>query len=165
MGRTRGSRRRGDTGSIRGRGARWLAVAALVATAGCSGGSLLEPELDELARAERQWSLYGPRDYTYVLTPVCYCPYTPRQVTVRNGAVVAVEPLQIEEPLPGTELTGSTIDALLERVRRDLESHPHRVRLDFHPALGYPTDVWFDYEENVADEEWGFTVADLRSID
>ncbi len=34
----------------------------------------------------------------------------------------------------------------------------HRVEVEFHASQGYPTHLWIDYHENIADEELGFTL-------
>jgi hypothetical protein len=33
------------------------------------------------------------------------------------------------------------------------------LRAEYDAQLGYPTNVFIDFEENIADEEWGFVVS------
>ena len=38
------------------------------------------------------------------------------------------------------------------------------IRAEFHPELGYPTQVFVDYHENTADEERGYRVLALEPL-
>lgn len=140
---------------------RWLILALIAGAAGC-GSDPTEVEWSTLSAAERLWSEHGPGTYDYVYTSVCFCPYTPRRVSVSGGEVVAVEPIPPAEP-PSEPLEGYTTEELFDRIRQELARDPHEHRLEFHPTLGYPLEAWFDYEENTVDEEWGFRVTELRT--
>jgi hypothetical protein len=41
---------------------------------------------------------------------------------------------------------------------------PYEARTVFDPTLGYPVDVYFDYQASVADEEWGFQVTEFAIL-
>lgn len=58
-----------------------------------------------------------------------------------------------------------TIEGLFEQLREWRDRDPYRQQMEFHDELGYPTDVFFDFEKHVIDEEMGFHVRDLQAME
>jgi hypothetical protein len=67
---------------------------------------------------------------------------------VDTGGAVAP---QLEDAFPDVE-------GLFDVVRSALLAGAFEVRVEYHPELGAPVDLWIDYQENVADEELGIRV-------
>lgn len=152
------SKRRSGAGAPR-----WVLLAALLTLGVAACVDPLGPEAARLERAERLWAENRPGHYTFTYQRVCFCPLAVVSVEVLDGEVVAVEWAGPGEE-PEIELEGHTIDELFDRTRSELERDPFRATLEFDPALGHPTSVYFDYEEHVADEEWGFQVEDFTIV-
>lgn len=133
--------------------------AALMALPAC--GEPLGPERDALDVAERRWADNGPDHYSYRYREICFCGPMPMKVEVLDGQVIATEWDGSPESDPGGELDGSTVEALFARVRLELAREPASAETEYHPVLGYPVRVFFDYEENTSDEEWGFEILEL----
>lgn len=137
------------------------ALLAMTAVAsGCSDVTGLERELE----ANRElWESVGPASYDFDYRVVCYClPPITRAVTivVENGTVVGVTYVDTGEPVEPYEPGDyPTVDDLFGEIESALAEDPYWVRAEYDPQLGYPTDVFFDFEENIADEEWGFVVS------
>jgi hypothetical protein len=105
----------------------------------------------------------GPDDYAYTLTVTCYCILPgPLRVTVRDGEVAGAERLA-ETDLPDAEGEGTTLADLTALARRALRE-ADRVDVTYDPTYGYPTDLYIDWDEGIADEEVGYTVTDFEAL-
>ena len=51
-----------------------------------------------------------------------------------------------------------TFDALFELIFSKLENEPFQYSLGFNETYGYPVEVYFDMDAQIADEEIGFMV-------
>jgi hypothetical protein len=124
--------------------------------------------VDALARWEDS-GLAGT-DYDYTFTRGCFCPEEfigPYQVSVRAGEVTSAS-------FNGTDLfdidileigrydeiikTVFGVFAEIEQALREADS----FTAEYHPDLGYPTNVYIDWIANAADEEVSYTIASLR---
>lgn len=139
-------------------------AAALAATlVGCRDP--LGPQADRLAEARARWAASAPASYAYDYRNLCYCGLIHIRITVADGEVVSVESLG-EEPVPDVpERAGYTVEELFDRIGKALDRDPHEARLSFDPDRGHPLEVWFDFEEHTADEEWGFELENFTVLD
>lgn len=136
---------------------------ALAVAGGCADA--LAPDRDALRSAEARWAIRGPDRYEYDYVETCFCGFRPRHVVVENGVVTSVRALEPSTAGDGDRPEGYTVEELFERVRAELARNPHDARTAFDPALGFPTEVWFDYREHVIDEEWGFRVSAFVALE
>ena len=142
-----------------------LAAAIVTLTAGgCSGvlgigGDRLDSNLD-------RWRSNRPARYHFTYRNRCFCAGTePVVVAVVGDSVVGVTPVSGEgaPPLPASSYR--TVDGLFALIAEWRDRDPVHTHLEFHDSLGYPTDVFFDFRANVADEEQGFEISDLRAVE
>jgi hypothetical protein len=56
------------------------------------------------------------------------------------------------------------VDGLFDLLEDAVERRAEEMRVSWDPARRYPTRVWIDYDDRVADEELGFTAAELTAI-
>jgi len=86
-------------------------------------------------------------------------------VTVEGDSLVDVSPVDGggAPPLPESEYR--TVEGLFAQLREWRDRDPADSRMEFHDRLGYPTEAFFDFRRNVADEEQGFEVTDLRALE
>ena len=120
------------------------------------------PELDA---ARERWMAAGLDAYAFTLRRSCFCPspdYTgPFEVTVRGGAIDTVR-------LDGATVDderGMTVDDLFDLLEDAYERGAVRVDADFDAELGYPTSLYVDYDQRIADEEIGYFVSELAAAD
>ena len=151
----RDTRRPGISGAI---------ILLLIATAaGCSGifglgGDRLDSNLD-------RWRANRPAAYRFVYRNRCFCAGTePVVVTVEGDSVVDVSPVDGSGSPPLPEPEYRTVEGLFAQLREWRDRDPADSRIEFHDRLGYPTEAFFDFRRNVADEEQGFEVTDLRAL-
>ncbi len=123
----------------------------------------LEDEWEELERAEGRWALADVESYAFTFQYGCYCDLAGEfAITVDGDSITSAKRVDDSGPESDT-VPAMTVPMMFERIRAGLRRDPHEARLQFD-ALGYPTDVWFDFEENVADEEWGFGVDEFTDL-
>ena len=86
------------------------------------------------------------------------------RVTVQDGVITGVTELA-SEVAHDPELF-RTIDGLFDLVQDAYDQSAHEVQVDFDPGRGYPTRIWIDYVEMMADEEMGFTLlSDVTALE
>lgn len=142
-----------------------LLVLGLVAVSGCSG-ILEEDEHDRLRSALDLWESRGPQAYQLTFRWTCFCAGTqPVVIRVKGDSVTDVRPAREGNTVPLPTAEYRTVNGLFDDLREWLDRAPHESRMEFHDRFGYPTDVFVDFEENVADEELGFRISDLRPLD
>lgn len=121
---------------------------------------------DALAR----WEQGGSDSYDMTYRLICFCgpiEKGPYEVAVRNGQIVAatfgdVDILDIEEfGLDSYDNTVSTIDEIFAEIGRGLDT-ASSVAAEYDQELGYPTNVFIDWDFLIADEEVGYEISNVR---
>ena len=115
----------------------------------------------ESNKQEKIWLEQNITNYSYNLRINCYCVIErngPHLIKVTNNKIVSVNG-QPYKP----ELTGilPTVDELFDIIKTKLTQKPFQQSLEYHPILGYPTSVYFDMDERIADEEVGYIIGNL----
>lgn len=123
-----------------------------------TGGAERSPDLDA---ARERWQEAGFDAYQMTLQRSCFCPEDyrgPFEVTVRNGAVESAT-------FNGTAVDAErvlTVADLFDLLEDAYDQGAARVDVTFDDELGYPTSLYIDYNEQMADEEVGYTVSSVQ---
>ncbi len=121
---------------------------------------------EAFANALRRWETAGIVDYEYQFTRNCFCPreFTgPYAASVQNGEVTlatldGVDLFDIEMLEIGRyDEIIQTVDDVFAEVERALRE-ADSFNAEYHPQLGYPTEVWIDWDLRTADEEVGYVI-------
>ncbi len=143
-----------------------LAVAALV-LAGCSESTAPVP--DELALNVRKWEKRGPPSYSYDYQAICFCidsVLRPVRISVTDKAVSRVVFRDTQEVVAAEGLDDyPTVEDLFEVIRDAIARNAHSIEVRYDALFGYPTEASIDYQQNVADEEFGFRASNLTLIE
>jgi hypothetical protein len=114
----------------------------------------------DLDQGQSTWEAIGVVTYTYVYQRSSQSEDSslPMTVEVVDNMVVNVIPSISGEPEEATERQGSddtipTIDGLFEEIQDAIDSNAFRVVVQYDEQLGYPTSIFIDYDEFLADEE------------
>ena len=115
-----------------------------------------------LLRYQDRWERSGITDYDYTGAWSCFCPQeylAEVAVTVRGGVVTSVEfageEFTVVLPLPERFVPVEELFALLQdAVRRNAA----RIEVSYDERYGYPTELFIDYDERMADEETRFVM-------
>lgn len=115
----------------------------------------------ESNKKEKVWLAQNINNYSYTLRVNCYCVIErngPHIIKVTNNKIVSVN----GQPY-NTDLTGPlpTVNELFGIIKTKLAQRPFQQSIVYHPSLGYPTSVYFDMDERIADEEAGYIIENL----
>lgn len=127
---------------------------------------------DVFAEARDRWEEAGLVDYDYTFTRGCFCPQEyvgPYKASVREGKVTAatfngLDLLEIETVSIGSyDEIVQTVDGVFDEIERAL-TDADSFTAQYDAELGYPTEVYIDWEELTADEEVNYTIAEVRPV-
>lgn len=119
----------------------------------------------ELLRAQSRWERSGITRYQYTAAWQCFCmPNYIADVTVdvQDDDVLSITFVDITGDVPDPERYG-TIDAFFARIQDAIDRDAAAITAEYDAMLGYPTRVFIDYEEMIADEEQGFIIRSLTA--
>lgn len=127
------------------------------------GCKTVEP-LDDASANLNLWNEKKIENYSFSFKRICFCTLEyvgPNQVVVQNGKVVTVN---------GAAYNSSnnrygvipTIPELLLTIKSHIDKKPIKQILNFNPTYGYPSSVFFDFSEQMADDEIGYEVTNFK---
>ena len=141
-------------------------ASGLVAAAACSNPTGPEMDLERLEASRRRFEAAVGADYSVAYQNVCFCVDTFREpvlLTVRQGTIVSVQRRSDGSPVPAARWDDyRTVERVFAAIEEALRGDAAAVRVDYDRELGYPRDVWIDYDERLADEEQGFQLEALE---
>ena len=116
----------------------------------------------QLDRNRQLWNEQALSDYQYVFNWSCFClpEYTaPVNIKVERGEWTEIS--SVGDGLPVSEKDWrryKTIEELFDIIDEALLRDAKEISVEYDSDLGYPTSVFIDYDERIADEERGFNV-------
>ena len=142
-----------------------VSLAVVLLLTGCE---LLAPDSEERQQfndALAAWKRQGVDNYSFQYQRSCECieEWTrPAFLVVRAGRVIEATDVQNGEARNTSYYM--TVDALFARIRKAFDDDAHRIEIDYHPELHYPTAVLIDPDRNVADEELTLHLSALMKL-
>lgn len=122
---------------------------------------------DDLTANRQRWDAQNIEDYRFTYARQCFCPPQERgpfEVTVRGGKVEAATYRGEGEPMDRPLTEYQTVEDLFALIADAYDRGAASVRASYDVATGQPTEVYIDYDEQMADEEVGFTVEPVRPL-
>ena len=120
----------------------------------------IEP-LSDFEFNKNKWEALGIDSYSCTFQISCFCireATLPKRVQVINGEVVEVD----GDPYDKEEHWGvQTIDQLYDMIAQAEKDKVHSLDVQYNLDKGYPSSVYIDRDEMIADEEMGYYVSDL----
>ena len=110
-----------------------------------------------------KWVASNIKNYDYTLQITCFCirEYTlPKRIEVRGNNIVSVEdkPFENEDNSPYR-----TIDGFFEYILEQQQLNPAEEKIEYDTEFGFPSYIFFDISEMIADDEILFTLSDFTS--
>jgi hypothetical protein len=133
---------------------RKLWVVCVIALAACENS--LESRIEK-----QQWEDLGIRDYQFQYLVSCFCGFNgpnPALITVRDGAVIKVEPVGGGAPVMASLDKWPTIDSLFVVISRASVTNPDELDVEYDDTYHYPRKIEIDYREMTADDEITYSV-------
>ena len=126
----------------------------------CTKNTEVIPE-DEVSQQEQKWKKQGITEYEFTLQISCFCvvDYTrPKSIVVKNNQIESVNGIAYADLEYETYMT---FDDFFEYIKERQKENPVQENLEFDPTYGFPTYIYFDISEMIADEEIGYTITDF----
>jgi len=126
----------------------------------CTKNTEVIPE-DEVSQQEQKWKKQGITEYAFTLQISCFCivDYTrPKSIVVKNNQIESVNGIAYTDLEYETYMT---FDDFFEYIKERQKENPVQENLEFDPTYGFPTYIYFDISELIADEEIGYTITDF----
>ena len=139
-----------------------VSLSLLLSFFSCTKGTPL-PELSEFEQNRNLWNGANFSDYQITQSVSCYCMEgvtQPKVVVVRNGVIQSVNG---NAPSESDDLV-KTVAAFFIYIAEKYEQNPVGSSINYDSEYGYPTDIYFDMDEMIADEEIGFTLTDFQIL-
>jgi hypothetical protein len=98
-----------------------------------------------------RWEKQDLHEYLYTARKVCFCPDAGQEVYVQVLAdtVFSARVVGTNVELPKEHWL--TVDQLFDLAERSFGESYERVRVEYHPELGYPTLIDLSCSENILD--------------
>ncbi|MDA0750394.1 MAG: DUF6174 domain-containing protein [Verrucomicrobia bacterium] len=116
----------------------------------------------EFDRNRQLWREQSLGSYQYVFNWSCFClpEYTaPVIINVERGEWSEISLVRDGKPVKEDDWKRyKTIEELFDIIDQALLQDAKEIRVEYDPDFGYPSSVFIDYDEMIADEERGFSV-------
>jgi hypothetical protein len=137
-----------------------ICCAILLIFSGC------KKSVDDLGLTESKvkWTNANITNYEMVIKITCFCPVervAPRLVKVLQGKIVTINGQPYDSTVTGPY---PTINELFDYIETSLKTNPATKVLIFNPTYGYPEKVFFDFSEQMADEERGYEIQNFTKM-
>lgn len=140
-----------------------LVLCSIAVLAGCQNA----PERVALNANRLMWQAHNVYHYQYTLRVSCFCPREitdPVVIEVKNGVPVSVGSSETAVSKADFFDDFDTIDELFLIVDEAIDQDPARLDVTYDEEFGFPSNVYIDYDFQIADEELGFTVSDFKEL-
>jgi hypothetical protein len=137
---------------------KWLFIPLLIL--GCTKTT----GMDEVDDYFKKWSKLEISDYEFTLRVNCFCTVEtvgPHKVVVKKNAIVSVNGNPYD---PNTHFSVKTIEQLFAYVKKTLAEKPAQQTLEFDVKYFFPTNIYFDISEMIADEEIGYVLTAFKPL-
>ena len=111
---------------------------------------------EALTRARERWAATGLTRYQYRHRMNGAFFSTDDSILVENGKVKESTSMLPPE-FPVFSWGEQSIEDLFNRLQQAIDGDAHAMNVRYHPEMGYPETAYVDYDEWIADEEWGFS--------
>ena len=120
----------------------------------------------QLDSNRKKWDSEMASNYQFNFQWSCYCSMdfvAQVNITVRENRIHSTAFVEGDVPIPLDVAIGRyhTMDGLFNLLQSAIDANAHTISAKYHSELGYPTQVWIDYDQRSADEELGFSIHNL----
>ena len=137
-----------------------LPLILVLLTFSCVKNTEVLPE-EELSVEEQKWRDQNLESYEFTLQISCFCivDYTqPKRIQVRDNKVISVAGVPFEEL---NDSSFRTIDGFFLYIKEQRNLNPVVEEIQYDDEYGFPSYIYFDISERIADEEIGYTLTDF----
>jgi hypothetical protein len=138
----------------------------LIWLTGCvkSNPDLIQITKEDAASQLALWKKKGISNYEMTMKIACYCiqgRVGPHQIVVENDKIKTVNNLPYDSTKTGPILT---INELFDFIISSLARNPYKHTLEFNATFHYPKNIYFDFNQQIADEEIGYEITYFKAL-
>lgn len=88
-------------------------------------------------------------------------------ITVQSGSMVSAIYALSGQAVPASRvstLVATSVEGLLALIDSAAARPAAVLNVTYHPSLGYPQSMYIDWVQNMADDEFGYTVVNLTML-
>jgi hypothetical protein len=143
-----------------------LRVVFVVAGVACGSSNRLDSQQVALDAARQQWTAQSVTAYSFTWARTCFCyedVTRPTRIDVLDGQIANA--FFVDDGEPVTEATRrllGTVDTTFDELQGAIDRNASQLRQEFDETRGFPTKVFIDYSERIADDEMAFQLSDLE---
>ena len=119
---------------------------------------------DDPASQLALWKKKSISNYEMTIKISCYClqgRVGPHHIVVENDKIKTVNNLPYDSTKTGPILT---INELFDFIIISLAKNPYQHSLDFNSIFHYPKNIYFDFSQQIADEEVGYEITYFKAL-
>ena len=108
----------------------------------------------------------GTYSYSVIISCFCTSDYVgPNAIKIEDGIVTKYNGQDISASDSNYNLVQSLgLDDLILQAEKIIDQNPVRKTIEYHPIYGFISECFFDVDEQIADEEWGYTITDFEVL-
>ena len=138
----------------------------LICLTGCvkSNSDQIQIVKGDPASQSALWKKKGISNYEMTMKISCYCiqgRVGPHQIVVENDKIKTVNNLPYDSTKTGPILT---INELFDFIIISLAKKPYQHSLDYNAIFNYPKNIYFDFSQQIADEEIGYEITYFKAL-
>jgi len=110
------------------------------------------------------WKKKSISNYEMTMKISCYCiqgRVGPHNIIVENDKIKTVNNLSYDSTKTGPILT---INELFDFIIISLAKNPYQHSLDYNANFHYPKNIYFDFSQQIADEEIGYEITYFKAL-
>lgn len=127
-----------------------------LSTTSCTASPDRAAQADTPTEARQQWARNAPAEYRLIVSQECYCLEQHQQPVLMSveGTTLREARLNNISTVPREmEHLVKTIAQWFDYIDSAQEQNWAKVEVNYHPKLGYPTEIHIDKNERIADDE------------
>jgi hypothetical protein len=142
---------------------RLAGLAALAVAISCSDATGPGRHPTDLEAARQLWRAQNLHTYAFTIQRICFCANVhPLYVLVLSDTVAGV--LDLETGATVDRQLGETVEGLFTFVQNAIDAHAQVIRAEYDAAKGFPTEIDYDGEAQIADDEISFHASDVHTV-
>lgn len=118
---------------------------------------------DPFGLNRKKWMAQEIDSYAFDLTIVCFCPQEflgPNRIKVISGEIAEVN----GAPYGESNFAYPTIDELFRFIESQMALSPQIAEVRYNYRYGYPSHIYFDMSDRIADEEMDYTITNFTRL-
>ncbi|MBL8101901.1 MAG: hypothetical protein JNM02_05175 [Anaerolineales bacterium] len=126
----------------------------------------------DLDRNRQTWQDAGVPHYRFDLFIGCFCVFRdhmPLAIEVQNGEIISMtkpDGTSVEMTDPSYELFAkyATIDRIFSELETGLKGDADEVTVTYDATYGFPSEIYFDFIREAADDELSIQVSNFEAL-